>query len=76
MRKRLVTALFGLVVSVGISVLAWVYFDIPVFLVFLPFVPFLFRRRERPPVRECPRCGFQTREEGYEFCPRDGERLE
>jgi hypothetical protein len=66
----------GLVVSVAVSVVAWVYFDLPVFLVVLPLVPFLLRSTDRQPVRECPRCGFRTRDENYEYCPRDGERLE
>ena len=68
--------MIGLVASVAVSVVAWVHFGVPVFLVVLPFVPFLFRSRDRPPVRECPRCEFRTRDESYEFCPRDGERLE
>ena len=76
MRARAATAAAGLVVSVGLSVLAWRYFGLPVFLVFLPFVPFLFRSRERQSVRECPVCGFRTRDEDYDYCPRDGERLE
>ncbi len=33
------------------------------------------RARDRPPVRTCPECGFRTREESFEFCPRDGRRL-
>jgi hypothetical protein len=44
MRARVATAIAGLVASVLLSVVAWVYFDLPAFLVFLPFVPFLFRR--------------------------------
>jgi hypothetical protein len=47
------------------------------FFLFVPFVPFLFRgARERPPVRECPVCGFRTRDPEYDYCPRDGHRLE
>ncbi|WP_246983208.1 hypothetical protein [Halorientalis marina] len=76
MRARLATAVVGLVVSVGLSIAVWQYFGFPVFLVFLPFVPFLFRNRESRSVRRCPACGFRTRQEAYEYCPRDGERLE
>lgn len=78
MRARVATAIAGLVASVLLSVVAWVYFDLPAFLVFLPFVPFLFRRgsdAESPSVRECPVCDFRTRDPNYEYCPRDGERL-
>jgi hypothetical protein len=60
---RSATALVGLVASLAVSLALW-------------FVPFLFRREDRPPVRECPVCGFRTRDEGYEYCPRDGHRLE
>lgn len=78
---RTITALIGLGVGLLISVLAWVYWDTLALFVFLPFVPFLFRRsgdarRERPSVRECPACGFRTREPEFEYCPRDGRRLE
>jgi len=70
------TAAIGLVVSIGLSAVAWWYLDLALFLVFLPFVPFLFRRGEQRPVRECPACGYRTRDDDHEYCPRDGERLE
>lgn len=79
MGARVATAIAGLVASILLSVVAWVYFDLPVFLVFLPFVPLLFRQRqasESPPVRACPVCGFSTGDPSYDYCPRDGERLE
>jgi len=91
--SRTVTAIAGLVASLLASVaLPW-YFDSLVFFLFLPFVPFLFRRRRtgqggtgrsgaepddagpEPSVRECPACGFRTRRDDYEYCPRDGRRL-
>jgi hypothetical protein len=73
---RSATALVGLLLSLAASVVLWVAFDIPAFLVVVPFVPFLLRRGERPPVRECPVCGFRTRDPDHDFCPRDGHRLE
>lgn len=76
--SRTATAVAGLVGSVLLSVALWWYFDTFVFFLFLPFIPFLFRRSEQEPpdVRSCPACGFQTRDESYEYCPRDGSRLE
>jgi hypothetical protein len=73
---RSATAVVGLLASLGVSVVLWVAFDVPAFLVVVPFVPFLFRRGERPPVRECPVCGFRTRDRDHDYCPRDGHRLE
>ncbi|MFB6166332.1 MAG: hypothetical protein ABEJ31_14320 [Haloarculaceae archaeon] len=78
-RSRTVTAVAGLVASIIVSALLWRYFHTFVFFLFVPFVPVLFRRAgsaDRPPVRECPTCGFRTRADEYEFCPRDGTRLE
>lgn len=73
---RLATAAAGVALSVVVSVVAWLYFDIPFLFFFVPFVPFLFRRGEQPPAKECPACGFRTREGDHEYCPRDGHRLE
>lgn len=76
--SRTATALAGLVASLAVSVLLWWYFESLLVFLVVPFVPFLFRdgNGERPPVRECPRCGFRTRSPEYEYCPRDGTRLE
>jgi hypothetical protein len=77
--SRTVTAAVGVAVSLLVSVALWWYFESFVFFLFLPFVPFLFRGDgddEDEPVRECPRCGFRTTAEEYEFCPRDGARLD
>ncbi len=74
--SRTVTAAVGVAVSLLVSVALWWYFESFVFFLFLPFVPFLLRDdggTERG--RECPRCGFRTEAEEYEFCPRDGTRL-
>ena len=71
--SRTVTALAGLLVSLAVSVAAYVFFE-AVFLFFLvPFVP-LLARSARPPVRTCPECGFRSRQ--YDYCPRDGTELE
>lgn len=75
MDARWLTALVGLLASLAISVLAWQYFDTVLFFLLIPFVPFLFRGRSSP-TKRCPRCGFETTSEGFEYCPRDGSRLE
>jgi hypothetical protein len=76
--SRLATAAVGLLASLAVSVALWLYFDTFLFFLLVPFVPFLFGRGERaaPPVRECPVCGFRTRDEEFDYCPRDGHRLE
>jgi len=80
MAARTLTAVVGLVASLAISVVLWVVFDFPFFFLFVPFVPFLFRRGgeevEDSRVRECPECGFRSRDPQVRFCPRDGSRLE
>lgn len=77
--SRTATAFVGLLGSLLLSALAWWYFDSFVFFLFVPFVPLLLRRSgrtERPPVRECPDCGFRTVDDEFVYCPRDGRRLE
>jgi hypothetical protein len=81
MDRRVVTAAVGLAGSLLLSVLAWVYLDIPFLFFFVPFVPFLFRRgrdsdRQEPAVRSCPVCEFETADPEFGYCPRDGHRLE
>ena len=73
---RWFTALVGLVASVAISVLAWLYFDTFLLFLLIPFVPLLLGRGSRPERKRCPRCGFETDREGFDYCPRDGSRLE
>ncbi|MFB6309360.1 MAG: hypothetical protein ABEH35_08530 [Haloarculaceae archaeon] len=78
-RSRTVTAVVGLVASLLVSVVLWWQFDTLAVFLFVPFVPFLLRGREEEQadaVRECPDCGFRTRDDAYEYCPRDGSRLE
>jgi hypothetical protein len=82
-RSRLLTAAVGLLASLLVSVAAYVYLDTLLLFLVLPFVPFLFRGLEqggdteaRPPGRECPVCGYRTREPAHDYCPRDGTRLE
>jgi len=76
-RARTATAVVGIAASLLISGFLWWQFDSLVFFLFVPFVPFLFRgSKKQPPVRECPTCGFRTRNETDRYCPRDGTRLE
>jgi hypothetical protein len=78
--SRLATAAAGVVLSLVASAVLWWYFDVALFFLAVPFVPFLFRGRggsdDRPPVRTCPECGFGTRDPSFEHCPRDGTALE
>jgi hypothetical protein len=78
--SRTVTAVAGVVVSLLLSAALWWYFETFVFFLFVPFVPFLFRRHA-PPTRDesgrtCPTCGFRTQSESYAYCPRDGTKLD
>lgn len=78
--SRAATALVGLVASLLVSAAAWYYYETFLLFLFVPFVPFIFRRRsgsESTPesARECPVCGFQTADRSFEYCPRDGTRL-
>lgn len=57
------------------ALLAW-YFNALFLFLFLPFVPFLFRRGGDRGVASCPECGFSTRNQEFTHCPRDGSRLE
>ncbi len=70
------TALLGLLASLAVSLVLWAVFGVPAFLVVVPFVPFVFRRDDRPPARECPVCGYRTRDPEFDHCPRDGHRLD
>jgi hypothetical protein len=86
MRSRTVTAVAGLLVSLLISAAVYWYTNSLLVFLFVPFVPFLFRgasgaggaggETEPSPERECPRCGFRTRDPSHGYCPRDGTRLE
>jgi hypothetical protein len=73
---RTATAALGVLGSLAVSVTLWWYFDTLAVFLFVPFVPFLFRQRDRPPEKECPVCDFRTRSTEYEYCPRDGHRLD
>ena len=78
--SRTLTALVGVVASLALSVVLYLYTGWLLFFLIVPFVPFLFRAGgtktvERPPVKECPQCGFRTRDPEFEHCPRDGNRL-
>lgn len=78
MDARLVTATTGLLVSLAISAVLYWQFDTLVLFLFVPFVPFFLLRggRDRSPRRQCPECGFSTREASVRYCPRDGTELE
>ena len=78
--SRTLTAAAGLLVSLLVTVALWWYFDTLLVFLFLPFVPILFRGfggDDGPTiVQECPHCGFQATSDAYDYCPRDGSRLE
>ena len=86
MDRRVYTAALGLLVSLAVSVAAWLLFDVLLLFLFVPFVPFLLGRARRdseadrdrgpPTVRACPVCGYRTRDPDHDYCPRDGHRLE
>lgn len=80
--SRTATALAGILLSLAVSVVLWYYFDTLLFFLFVPFVPFLFRRASggdsdrHPEVAACPVCGYRTADPDHDYCPRDGTRLE
>lgn len=77
--SRTLTAVVGIAASLAVSVALYVYTGSVLFFLFVPFIPFLFlggdSETERPPLRECSRCDFRTRDPDFEYCPRDGSRL-
>jgi hypothetical protein len=78
--SRTVTAVIAAAVSIAVSAALAVYLDTFLFFLFVPFVPLVFNRSDDEKstgvkVRECPACGFRTREDTYSYCPRDGEKL-
>ncbi|WP_232702348.1 hypothetical protein [Halobacterium wangiae] len=76
---RLATAVAGVVLSLLVSAIIWYVFDVALFFLAVPFVPFLFRSRgdsTEPPTWTCPQCGFSSRNPDFDYCPRDGTRLE
>lgn len=79
--SRTVTALAGLGVSLAVSAAVWYYFETFLLFLVVPFVPLLLRGRgggdrTRSRFRRCPACGFRTSVPDFDFCPRDGTRLE
>lgn len=79
--SRTATALVGLLLSLLVSAAVWYYFDTFLLFLLVPFVPILLRggsrgERQELATRTCPRCGYETRDPRYEFCPVDGTRLE
>lgn len=76
---RLATAVVGVILSLLLSFVLWQVFDIALFFLAVPFVPFLFRSsrdRSEPETWVCRECGFHTRDPEFDYCPRDGTRLE
>lgn len=79
--SRMATALVVGTASIALSALLYVYTGNLLFFLILPFVPFFFRTGDEetdagsPPVFECSRCDFSTRNPEFEYCPRDGSRL-
>ena len=73
--SRTLTALLAAALSLAVSVALAVYLDVLFLFLLVPFVPFLFRGEDESGVRECPICGFRTRDDDYGYCPRDGEEL-
>lgn len=78
--SRTATAAVGLLASLVVTVALWWYFDTLLVFLLVPFVPLLFRglggNDEPTIVQECPHCGFQATSSAYDYCPRDGSRLE
>lgn len=77
--SRTATALVGLALGLSVSAVVWYYYGTILLFLFVPFVPLLLGRgsddRDHR-LRECPECGFRTADPGFDFCPRDGTRLE
>lgn len=76
--SRTATALAGVAISVALSAAIWYVFGTALFFLFVPIVPFLFRRGRTGVKggRRCPTCDFRTTDRSYEYCPRDGTRLD
>ncbi|MFP4174347.1 MAG: hypothetical protein ACLFSW_01020 [Halobacteriales archaeon] len=73
--SRTLTAVAVTALSLAVSVALAVYLDVLFLFLVVPFVPLLFRGDDESGVRECPVCGFRTRDDDYDYCPRDGEEL-
>lgn len=77
MVSRTQFAVIGLVASIALTAVLYLYFGILAFILVVPFVPFLFTQsRDQPPTRECPSCGYRTTNRTHEYCPRDGTELQ
>lgn len=79
MDTRWLVALVGLAISIAISVLAWALFGTLLLFLFIPFIPLFalkWPRQTSTARKRCPRCGFETTQPSFKFCPRDATRLE
>lgn len=67
------TSLILLVASLAVTLLLW-WIGLPFFflVLFIPFLPFLGRKKE---MRRCPECGWETNG-NEQFCPYDATPLE
>lgn len=80
--SRALTAAVGLIAGVLVSVFVYWQYDTLLVLLFVPFLPLLFRRgveaetEAAAQIRECPECGFRTADPEFTHCPHDGNRLE
>ena len=61
--------------SLVLTVTLIALFHVPFLFIFLPIVPFLFRRRHATPVKRCTSCGWYTSDSHYQYCPCDGTPL-
>ncbi len=62
--------------SIALTIVLISRFHVPFLFVFLPIVPFLFRRRRHAPlVKRCTSCAWYTSDPRYRYCPCDGTPL-
>jgi len=65
--------------SALVAVLGWWFFDSLWFFLAIPVLPALFWRADhhdqRPGVRQCPWCGFETCDPAIHKCPKHGRAL-
>lgn len=76
--SRLQIAIGGLILSVSISILAWMYWQTLLLFLVIPLVPlfaYSIGQKPAPAKKACPVCRFRTTDPSYEYCPRDGHRL-
>ncbi len=75
MRADTALALAAFIGSLALTIVLIVLFHVPLLFVFLPIVPFLFRRRRAPLVKRCVSRPWSTSDPRYQYCPCDGTPL-